>query len=146
MCYKTYYILKHVQPCYQPLIFKYNSNMSSPSKNPQINIEIENAIDAKNAGFQGRSRVSARRAAGMAILDFYDAIGKDIQTTNLFLAIEEFVSDESIPQNLTQSAACFLEKVNSDFKINSNQDLIEQAINLCIFLDQTLSHWSKDGK
>lgn len=120
--------------------------MSSPSKNPQINIEIENAIDAKNAGFQGRSRVSARRAAGMAILDFYDAIGKDIQTTNLFLAIEEFVSDESIPQNLTQSAACFLEKVNSDFKINSNQDLIEQAINLCVSLDQTLSHWSKDGK
>lgn len=113
--------------------------MSKLLQYPKIKTEIEKAVLSKKEGFEGRSRVCSRRAAGFAIISFYKELNFDIQTHNILAAIVLFQKDEKIPLQLRSKASFFLEQVNPEQDLPSQVDLIKEAFALCKGLDQLIT-------
>lgn len=123
----------------------YNSLVKSLLKDPGIAKELENAALARQAGLEGKSRVCARRAAGLAILSYYRISGVEIETKNILATINHFVTNKSVPLQLTHIASYFIEQVNPKYQLSSQVDLLEEVTLLCNGLDQLLLEWRENG-
>jgi hypothetical protein len=102
-----------------------------------IQAEFNQAIAARNAGLEGRSRVCARRSAGLAILAY-------AQENNLpaphsaFSAITWLAQQPHLPPDLQQALQTLLTRVDTHFALPTSQDPLAAAKTII----QLLLHFS----
>jgi hypothetical protein len=97
----------------------------------ELQLEFERAEKANASGNAGQARVCARRAAGIAIREYFSRRGRVLGTPSAYDLIKLAEDDSSLGPQARQSAAYLALRVNEDFKLPVNVDLIREAEKLC---------------
>ena len=97
----------------------------------KIKAEFDKAEQARARGNEGQARVCARRAAGIAAREYFIRQGYSIHTPSAYDLLNSLVEDPSLPGELRQSAEYLTLRVNEDFKLPIDVDLIYEARKLC---------------
>jgi hypothetical protein len=97
----------------------------------EIQIELGRAEEARSSGNEGQARVCARRAAGIGIREYFSRQGRPIRTPSAYDLIKLVEEDSSISAEARRSAAYLAMRVNEEFSLPENVDLISEAKNLC---------------
>jgi hypothetical protein len=103
--------------------------------------ELLNARAARSRGNEGRARVCARRAAGIAIREYLRLQGMQVSSTNAMDLFSELGDNPSASTELREILAHLSMRVDPDFKLPSQIDLIAEAQHLC---DLLLPNWGKE--
>jgi hypothetical protein len=93
----------------------------------QIDLELSLAEKARVEGFKGRARVCARRAAGIAIREYFQTHLTPVINSNFYQLIQEFRDLSNLPEDLSRIADHLLIKVNEDFDLPGEIDLIAEV-------------------
>lgn len=97
----------------------------------EIQAEIDRAEAARARGNEGQARVCARRAAGIAAREYLARRGEKIRTPNAYDLLKILVEEQSLSGELRQSAHYLTLRVNEEFKLPVNVDLIAEARKFC---------------
>jgi hypothetical protein len=106
----------------------YNDGMQ-PGWQDQIRIELANAGKARQAGNEGRARVCARRAAGLAARDFLARHSVSVQGSTLEV-LKVLATFPGLSADLRTAATHLTMQVSKDFALPAEIDLILEAHNL----------------
>ena len=101
--------------------------MSNPTIQSEIETELQLAIQYNALNQEGKSRVCARRAAGLAILLWFKQKSIDQDGLTIYNALSHFKEMEEIPENVKQAASLLIQKVDENYRLPENTHLIEQA-------------------
>jgi hypothetical protein len=97
----------------------------------KINAELELARAARQAGNEGRARVCARRAAGLAARDFLDQNGHPARdrdhTGSAYAALQTLAALPGLTPELVQAALHLTKRVSGEFQLPAGIDLIAEA-------------------
>lgn len=93
----------------------------------QLQREFERARAARARGNEGQARVCARRAAGIAIREYYARRGSILTTPSAYDLLFLLRNDPQIPADLKKAAAHLTLRVTQDFKLPVEVDLLEEA-------------------
>ena len=101
--------------------------------NPQVQIdaEFERAEQARARGNEGQARVCARRAAGIAAREYLTRRGRMIHTPSAYDLLKLLIEDPLLRDDLRQIAAHLTLRVDEEFKLPVDIDLIVEAKKLC---------------
>jgi hypothetical protein len=99
--------------------------MSIP--NIDAETELEHAEQARQAGNEGRARVCARRAAGLAARDFLARQGVKIHDESAYTALLMLVDFPGLAPDLHLIAIHLTTKVTEAFSLPMDADLIAEA-------------------
>jgi HEPN domain-containing protein len=108
----------------------------------QLNNELQMAYAARAVENEGKTRVCARRAAGVAIREYLSRNGitpPSISAYDLLKFLEEM--DET-PADLRQATAYLRLRVTEEFRLPVNVDLVAEAKKICTVL---LPEWEEAG-
>jgi hypothetical protein len=94
-----------------------------------IEAELDHAQRSRQEGNEGRARVCARRAAGMAARDFLARRG--VHTRTLYEALEALAALPRLAPDLRQAAVHLTTRVTDAFSLPVEADLIAEATKLC---------------
>lgn len=97
----------------------------------RLETEFERARAARERGNEGQARVCARRAAGIAIREYYDRHGQTVRTPSAYDLLRLLTEDPHLAPDLKQAAAYLTLRVTEEFKLPVEVDLIEEARKLC---------------
>ena len=97
----------------------------------QFQTEFDKAEQARSRGNEGQARVCARRAAGIAAREYFSRRGRPVRTPSAYDVLNLLIEDRSLPDDLRQFAEFLTLRVNEDFKLPVDVDLIAVAKNLC---------------
>ena len=103
---------------------------------PQVEAELLSAQSARSAGDEGRARVCARRAAGAAARAYLSCLGLPAAPSvidNLHL----LSSRAELPAQVQTGIQHLLLRVNADYTLPADMDLIQEARVVCHHLLQT---------
>ena len=89
--------------------------------------ELAAAEKARSAGFEGRARVSARRAAGIAVRSYLGNRGIPPGTTSAFDILRVLRDEHDTPDEIRQVIDHLLMRVNEDFQLPAQVDLIAET-------------------
>ncbi len=92
-----------------------------------IRKELERGEQAEREGNSGRARVCARRAAGIALEDYYARMGKDPRKDAMKL-MEQFAGDPAHPKEVLEAVHRLSERVRPDFTSSSRHPLDDARI------------------
>jgi hypothetical protein len=93
----------------------------------RFNQEIENALSARQAGNEGKARVCARRAAGLAAAEYLHQRGIDLSGPSAYDHLRRLQSLADKPETSAPILERLLMRVNTDFALPNGVDLIEDA-------------------
>lgn len=104
--------------------------------NPQTEIEqeFERAAQAREKGNEGQARVCARRAAGIAIRDYFNRRGIRPPATSAYDLLNLLKEEPLLPQDLKLVADHLTLRVTEEFKLPIDADLVTEAKSLCDWL------------
>lgn len=102
----------------------------------QIQNEFDRAEQARARGNEGQARVCARRAAGIAAREYLARRGQTIRTPSAYDLLNLLADDSSLPDKLRQSAAYLTLRVNEEFKLPVDVDLVMEAKKICAELSK----------
>jgi HEPN domain-containing protein len=97
----------------------------------EIKIEFERAEQARIRGNEGQARVCARRAAGIAAREYFTRRGEKVRTPSAYDLLNILAQEPSLSSELRQSASYLTLRVNEEFKLPVNADLVAEAKKLC---------------
>lgn len=97
----------------------------------QINLEFEHAEQARARGNEGQARVCARRAAGIAAREYLARRGQPVRTPSAYDLLKLLSEDALLSADLRQAAAHLTLRVNEEFKLPVDIDLLAEAKKLC---------------
>jgi len=97
----------------------------------QLELEFERAADARARGKEGQARVCARRAAGIAVREYYARRGQSIRTPSAYDLLQLLADEPHLSPELKQAAAYLTLRVNEEFKLPVEVDLLDEARKLC---------------
>lgn len=97
----------------------------------EIQAEFEKAGQARARGNEGQARVCARRAAGIAVRQYLARRGEKVRTPSAYDLLNRLAQDPSLSSDLRQSAGYLTLRVNEEFKLPVNVDLVAEARKLC---------------
>lgn len=97
----------------------------------QINTEFEHAQEARAHGNEGQARVCARRAAGIAAREYFTRLGRAVRTPSAYDLLNLLAEEPLLPADLKQSVAYLTLRVNEEFELPVDVDLITEAKKLC---------------
>ncbi len=97
----------------------------------QVNAEFERAEQARARGNEGQARVCARRAAGIAAREYFARRGHTVHTPSAYDLLNLLAEDPLLSTNIKQSASYLTLRVNEEFKLPVDVDLIVEARKLC---------------
>ena len=89
--------------------------------------EIEKAEQARARSNEGKARVCARRAAGIAAEEFLARRGARTQKGSAMAALEQLMIDSTLPADLTPLLAHLVQQVDGQFKLPAGVDLLADA-------------------
>jgi len=101
----------------------------------EIHIELEMADAARAGGNEGRARVCARRAAGLAARDFLNLHQKSpfagaqerLRSNSAYAALETLATFPGLAPDLKKAAVNLTTRVTPDFQLPNGIDLIDEA-------------------
>ncbi len=93
--------------------------------------EIRGGQDARARNNEGQARVRARRAAGIAIREYLSRRGERALSTSAYDLLKLLLDMPDLPPGLRQSAEYLTLRVNEEFKLPVDADLIQEACALC---------------
>ena len=96
-----------------------------------INAELKHAQSAQALGNEGQARVCARRAAGIAARDYLERHGEKVRTPSAYDLLKALAEDPSLSDDLRQIAMHLTMRVDEQFKLPADIDLIMEAERLC---------------
>ena len=97
----------------------------------EMQAEFERAGQARTRGNEGQARVCARRAAGIAAREYFTRRGERIRTPSAYDLLNRLAEEQSLSAELRQSARYLTLRVNEEFKLPVNVDLVAEARKLC---------------
>ena len=97
----------------------------------EIEAEFERAEQARTRGNEGQARVCARRAAGVAARQYFTRRGEKVRTPSAYDLLNRLAQDPALSSALRQSAGYLTLRVNEEFKLPVNVDLVAEARKLC---------------
>lgn len=97
--------------------------------------ELTRAQQARRDGNEGRARVCARRAAGMAAKEFLHKRGITIKTSNIMDSLHSLQVFPGLAPGLQTAISHMLLPVNKDFRLPVDVDLIADAEVLILGLE-----------
>jgi HEPN domain-containing protein len=100
----------------------------------QIQAELERASNARQRGNEGQARVCARRAAGIAIREYYSRRGQILRSPSAYDLLKIFLEDDQGTPELKQSAVYLTMRVNNEFNLPAHVDLLVEARQFCYSL------------
>lgn len=99
---------------------------------PAIGSELEKAEQARAQGNEGRARVCARRAAGLAVREFFlTRRGIHPPSASAMDLLNLLMDDPQLSPDLKRIASHLTLTVNKEFKLPAEIDLIAEARILC---------------
>jgi hypothetical protein len=93
--------------------------------------ELQMAAAANVRGNEGQARVCARRAAGVVIREYFLRRGLSSRTSSAFDLLQTLLEIPGIPEEARRAAEYLTLRVNEEFKLPVNADLVEEARTLC---------------
>jgi len=97
----------------------------------KLNKEFERAEAARAQGNEGQARVCARRAAGVAIREYYARRGQAVRTPSAYDLLQLLADEPRLSPDLKQAAAYLTLRVTEEFKLPVEVDLLDEARKLC---------------
>jgi HEPN domain-containing protein len=97
----------------------------------EIRAEIERAEKARARGNEGQARVCARRAAGIAAREYLARRGEIVRTPSAYDLLNLLKDDPRLPLDLKQIAEHLTLRVNEEFKLPVDIDLIAESKKFC---------------
>ena len=97
----------------------------------QVQAEFERAEVARERGNEGQARVCARRAAGIAIREYYARRGQATHTPSAYDLLQLLVEEPHLPTDIKQAASYLTLRVTEEFKLPIDVDLLAEARKLC---------------
>jgi hypothetical protein len=101
----------------------------------EINAELQNAERARQAGNEGRARVCARRAAGIAARVFLDRHALRLRDRSAYTALLALAEFPGLAPDLRAAALHLVTRVTEEFTLPVDVDLIADARKLIGGLD-----------
>jgi|SRR5271157_2383956 len=98
---------------------------------PEIQAELEQAEAARSAGNEGKARVCARRAAGMAARLYYQRHGMRVESSSAYSLLSTLAELPGLDEGIRQAARDLTRRVNPDFRLPPGVDLIAEAGEVC---------------
>ena len=89
--------------------------------------EFTRASDARARGNEGQARVCARRAAGIAISEFYARRGQPVRTPSAYDLLQLVAGEPHLSPELKRAARYLTLRVTEEFKLPVDVDLVEEA-------------------
>lgn len=97
------------------------------------------AKQARRNGLEGRARVCARRAAGIAVREFLSRQGTRLPTVSSIDLLASFQQQPGTPADVRAILAHLLERVDADHHLPPEIDLISETYRLAARLGFQLS-------
>jgi hypothetical protein len=97
----------------------------------EIETEFKNAEKARTQGNEGRARVCARRAAGIAVREYLTRQGIRPPSVSAYDLLNLLKEDPHLSPNLKLLADHLTLRVTEEFKLPVDADLIAEARKLC---------------
>lgn len=94
---------------------------------PEIQTEFEMAQASRSAGNEGRARVCARRAAGIAARRFLDQRGVHLNSGSAYQALHMLATFPGLAPDLKQVALHLTLQVTAEFILPEKINLISEA-------------------
>jgi len=107
--------------------------MSQP--NQEIETELQNAERARLAGNEGRARVCARRAAGIAARGFLARHALRLRDKSAYTTLQALAEFPGLAPDLQIAALHLVTRVTEEFTLPMDADLIADARTLIGGLD-----------
>jgi hypothetical protein len=101
-----------------------------PDLRQSIEAELANAERARLNANEGRARVCARRAAGLAARDFLRRQGIPARNSSAYETLKMLVIYPGLAPELRSAAEHLTTRVNEEFTLPVDIDLIAEARNL----------------
>ncbi len=98
--------------------------------------ELASAREARSRGNEGRARVCARRAAGIAARMYLDRRGVHVGSASVLDLLSRLAEEPAIDAGMKHLISLFTLPVDTEFKLPEGIDLIAEAEALC---DQLLN-------
>jgi hypothetical protein len=102
----------------------------------QIEAEFEKAEQARTRGNEGQARVCARRAAGIAIREYLTRQGIHPPSVSAYDLLNFLKEDPQLSPDLKIIADHLTLRVNEEFKLPIDVDLIAEARTFCNTLEK----------
>ena len=100
----------------------------------QINHEFERAAEARAKNNEGQARVCARRAAGIAIREYFHRRGIRPPNTSAYDLLNLLKEEPLLPPDLRLVANHLTVRVTEEFKLPVEADLVAESRQLCKWL------------
>ena len=97
----------------------------------QLEFEFERAEAARARGNEGQTRVCARRAAGIAIREYYARRGQSVRTSSAYDLLQLLTDEPRLSPTLRQAATYLTLRVTEEFELPVDVDLLNEARKLC---------------
>jgi hypothetical protein len=112
----------------------------------EIEIELQIARKAAQDQMGGRSRVAARRAAGIAVREYNRLKPFTQNSYNYYNLMVAFSTHPSIPDEIQQVARRLCQRVNEQYNLPEGYDLITDAEILVEFVNDHTYVSAKKGE
>ena len=103
-----------------------------------IKLEIDRALTARENNLEGRARVCSRRAAGYAIRAYLEERGVDTPDISALALIRQLDDLTGVQPQVKVATEHLLMRVDEDFKLPIEADLIKEAIWLVDYLENEI--------
>ena len=97
----------------------------------EMQLEFERAEQARTRGNEGQARVCARRAAGIAAREYLTRRGEEVRTPSAYDLLNLLKEDPHLSPDLKLVAGHLTLRVNEEFKLPVNVDLVAEARKFC---------------
>ena len=97
----------------------------------RLQTEFEHAEAAHARGNEGQARVCARRAAGIAIREYYARRGQTVRTPSAYDLLQLLIEEPHLSPDIKQAASYLTLRVTEEFKLPVDVDLLAEARKLC---------------
>ncbi len=89
--------------------------------------ELEQALEARQAGNEGKARVCARRAAGIIAAEYLKRRGISSTGYSAYALLQTLKNIPDLPADIQETASHFLVSLNPDHTFPIQADLIGEA-------------------
>jgi hypothetical protein len=97
----------------------------------QIQVELEQAAQARQRNNEGQARVCARRAAGIAVREYLARHGIRPPSTSAYDLLNLIQEDPLLPSDLKQIAEHLTMRVTGEFTLPVDANLLAEARQFC---------------
>ncbi|MBN1370559.1 MAG: hypothetical protein JW987_01265 [Anaerolineaceae bacterium] len=113
--------------------------MFSESVKAEIEQELARATTARQEGFEGRARVCARRATGVAIREYRRLRGEATLRANAYDLLAGLRDEVNLSEENRQAVEHLLLRVDEEFRLPEEIDLLVEAKSLIDALEKLAS-------